>query len=99
MHKKKRAQVGGKWVWLKPAFTKIRYHDVPDQSKPSGTKRLWVKCGTQVIDRAWGDLRKAVGKGIAKTVGSVLLRNKAGQMNGVQRVCSRRRCLLNLQCS
>ena len=99
VHKKKRVRVGGKWAWLKPAFTKIRYHDVPDQSKPSGTKRLWVKCGTQVIDRAWGDLRKAVGKGIAKTVGSVLLRNKAGQMNDVQRVCLRRRCLLNLQCS
>ncbi|CAK0905113.1 unnamed protein product, partial [Prorocentrum cordatum] len=68
VHKKKRVRVGGKWAWLKPAFTKIRYRDVPDQSKPSGTKRLWVKCGTQVIDRAWGDLRKAVGKGIAKTV-------------------------------
>ncbi|CAK0883637.1 unnamed protein product [Prorocentrum cordatum] len=88
VHKKKRVQVGGKRVWLKPAFTKVRYHDVPDENKPSGTKRLWAKRGTQLIDRAWGDLRKAVGKGNAKTVGSVLLRNKAGNLNGACRVRS-----------
>ena len=78
VRKKKRVKLGGKWVWLKPAFTKIRYHNVPDQSKPRGTKRLWVKCGTQVIDRAWGELRRAVGKGKVKEVNSAFLRNKVG---------------------
>ncbi|CAK0868636.1 unnamed protein product, partial [Prorocentrum cordatum] len=37
--KKKRARLGGKWARAKPAFTKVRHRNVPDQKKPRGAKR------------------------------------------------------------
>ena len=67
-----------------PAFTKVRYHSVPDQSHPRGMKRLWVKCGAQVIDRAWCELRRAVGKGKVKEVNSVFSATRWAGKNGVQ---------------
>ena len=46
-HGKKRVKVGGKWVWKKPVYTKLRLHKLPDGRK------VRVKAGTQIIDRAW----------------------------------------------
>ena len=45
----------GKAVWLKPRHVGLVKHTLP-----SGRK-LRVKSGTQVIDRAWGFLKKLVG--------------------------------------
>ncbi|CAK0864051.1 unnamed protein product, partial [Prorocentrum cordatum] len=79
VHKKKRVKLGRTWARVKPAFTKVRYHNVPDKSKPRGTQRLWVKRGTRLINRARGELRRAVGKGKAKEVNSISLRNKVSK--------------------
>ncbi|CAK0908582.1 unnamed protein product [Prorocentrum cordatum] len=65
VHAKKRVMVTGKW---------ITHHDVPDDSKPNKTKRVWVKAGTQIIDRIWGELRKHLGN--KKTVNTKALTNK-----------------------
>ncbi|CAK0894549.1 unnamed protein product [Prorocentrum cordatum] len=66
VHAKKRVMVKGKWVWIKPKFTKITHHDVPDDSKPNKTKRI--------IDRIWGELRKHLGN--KKTANTKALTNK-----------------------
>ena len=46
-HSKKRVKVGRKWVWKKPTYTKLVTHVLPDTKK-----KLRVKTGTQIIDRA-----------------------------------------------
>ncbi|CAK0803289.1 unnamed protein product [Prorocentrum cordatum] len=74
VHKKKKAKVKGKWVWLKPSYSKKRYHDVPDPLKAGAKKRIWVKTGTQIIDGVWRELRRFVGKN--KAVGSAHLMQK-----------------------
>ena len=51
VHKKKRVVVGGKQKWVKPHYTKVRYHNIKEEG--SRPRKLWVKCGTQIIDRAW----------------------------------------------
>ncbi|CAE7247381.1 unnamed protein product [Symbiodinium natans] len=47
VHKKTRVKRGGKWMWLKPTYVKISTHKLPDGRK------LKVKAGAQIIDRAW----------------------------------------------
>ena len=74
VHQKKRKLVNGKWVWLKPSYSRKRYHDVPDPLKAGAKKRIWVKTGTQIIDGIWRELRRFVGKN--KAVGSALVKQK-----------------------
>ncbi len=47
VHKKKKAVRKGKTVWLRPKFVEMKTHKLPDG------RRITVKTGTQVIDRAW----------------------------------------------
>ncbi|CAK0883861.1 unnamed protein product [Prorocentrum cordatum] len=74
VHMKKRVKVNGKYAWVKPAFTKVRYHDIADNGCSNKKKRIWVKCGTQIIDRAWGGLRRHLGPN--RKVNSRALANK-----------------------
>ena len=69
-------KINGKFKWIKPLFSKVRYHDVPrlDADGNMKTTRVWVKSGTQIIDRCWRELRKHVGN--YKVVGSKNLRDK-----------------------
>lgn len=55
VHQKKRVKVRGRWVWRNPTYVRIVRHQLP-----SG-KRIVVKAGTQVIDRAWKFLRREIG--------------------------------------
>jgi len=55
VHSKKRVKRGGKWVWLKPKFSKRVTHTLPNGSK------LVVKAGTQIIDRAWQFIKRHIG--------------------------------------
>jgi len=50
VHQKKKI----KGVWVKPCFVKMVRHTLPDKQK------LWVKGGTQIIDRAWQFLRRHI---------------------------------------
>ncbi|CAK0880360.1 unnamed protein product [Prorocentrum cordatum] len=52
----------------------VHYHNVPDDDQPHKTKRIWVKAGTQIIDRVWGELRKHLGT--RKPVNTKMLTNK-----------------------
>ena len=54
-HCKKRKKIGGKWVWLKPIYSKVVTHKLPDGSTIS------VKAGTQIIDRAWRFIKTLIG--------------------------------------
>ena len=47
---------------------------VPDDDQPHKTRRIWVKAGTQIIDRVWGELRKHLGT--RKPVNTKMLTNK-----------------------
>ena len=54
VHKRKKVQVRGKTMWIKPHYTKVCSHKLPDG------KVLKVKAGTQIVDRFWGHLRSYV---------------------------------------
>jgi hypothetical protein len=69
VHQKKRRVINGKAVWLKPAFTKVTVHSLPDST------RLAVKAGTQVIDRFWRSLRSHL-EGVSSRVNSRTLHMK-----------------------
>ena len=69
VHKKKRVIIKGKAKWIKPHYTKIYKHKLPDG------KHVVVKAGTQIIDRFWGLLRQSL-KHICRKPGSVLLQRK-----------------------
>jgi hypothetical protein len=59
VHSRKRMVINGRSIWVKPKFSKVRWHNIAPYGAPK--KKLWVKCGTQIIDRAWGMLRKHKG--------------------------------------
>lgn len=61
--------VEGKATWVKPRYTKIWTHILPNGRK------LKVKAGTQIIDRFWGHLRTYL-KHAARKVGSSTLTRK-----------------------
>lgn len=69
VHKKKKVIVRGKAVWVKPSYTKIWTHKLPNG------KKLTVKAGTQIIDRFWGHLRSYL-KHAPRQVGSSALARK-----------------------
>ncbi|CAK0890777.1 unnamed protein product [Prorocentrum cordatum] len=54
VHCKKRKKIGRKWVWLKPVYSKVVTHKLPDGSK------IRVRAGAQIIDRAWGRIAASV---------------------------------------
>ena len=68
IHKAKKAQVNGKTVWIQPKYSKIVCHEI------DGGK-LYVKTGTQVIDRFWRHLREHLGS-MQKKPGSARLRSR-----------------------
>lgn len=76
VHQKKRVKMNGKTVWAKPHYTKVCKHKLPDG------KLLYVKAGTQVIDRFWGTLRSGL-KFIRRKPGSVLLERKIRSLQWV----------------
>ena len=47
VHKKRRVQVGKKWVWQQPTYVKIKKVTLP------GGRKVTVKIGTQIVDRGW----------------------------------------------
>ena len=51
VHKKKKVTVKGKTAWVKPHYTRICSHALPDGQT---TK---VVAGTQIIDRFWQHVR------------------------------------------
>ena len=51
VHKKKLIIKNGVRTWLKPKFTQVVRHMTPDGAK------MYVKSGTQIIDRFWSHLR------------------------------------------
>ena len=53
VHKKKRVKTkAGKYIWIRPWYTKVSRHDVP------GGRQVTCRAGTQIIDRFWKHLRK-----------------------------------------
>ena len=70
-HCKKRIRVKGKWIWKQPTYVKIAIH-----KDPCTGKKLKVKGGTQIIDRAWRYLKDRIKLNQQCTVGSPLLRTK-----------------------
>eukprot|EP00959_Pyramimonas_sp_CCMP1952_P299416 6262604-Pyramimonas_sp.AAC.1 len=48
----KGVKVNGKFAWIKPLFSKVRFRDAPTASSDGTAKRtrFWVKSGTQIID-------------------------------------------------
>lgn len=70
VHMKKKMKVNGVWVWIKPAFTKVVEHILPDTKK-----KLRAKAGTQVIDRLWRHVRSFL-EGRTALVGSKTLRQR-----------------------
>ena len=74
IHKKKRIEVNGDSVWIKPKYTRIVKHRLP------GGEEVMVQAGTQVIDRFWRFLREKL-QGRSSAVGSdtLLRRIRAAQ--------------------
>ena len=70
VHKKKQVVANGKTTWIKPKFTKVVTHILPDG------KKLRVKAGAQVIDRFWRHVRSHLVGRTAFKVGSVQLRRR-----------------------
>ena len=54
LHQKKKVLRGGKMVWKPPTFVRLAKHQLPDG------RRITVKAGTQVIDRAWRFMKERV---------------------------------------
>ncbi|CAE7846346.1 unnamed protein product [Symbiodinium sp. KB8] len=67
VHKKRRVWVGGRWVWEPPTYVKIKKVILPNQ------KRLTVKVGTQVVDRAWRFVKSRLTLNQNSKVGSTTL--------------------------
>ena len=67
VHKKTKAEVRGKTVWLKPKYVELKTHRLP-----SG-KTLKVKTGTQFIDRAWRFIKDRLGMIAAKPNSRLLM--------------------------
>ena len=69
VHKKKWLLVNGKQTWVRPHYTKLCTHTLPNG------KKIRVKAGAHVIDRFWGHVRAYL-KHAARRVGSCTLRRK-----------------------
>ena len=69
VRKKKKVTVKGKTAWVKPHYTRICSHTLPDGDT------VKVVVGTQIIDRFWQDVRTYL-KTAQRKVGSVVLNRK-----------------------
>ena len=82
VHMKKRKLVKGKdgkvkkdrngkamYQWIKPRYTRVVRHEL------SPGKSLYVKAGTQIIDRAWSHMRTYL-RGHSSKVGSQALQRR-----------------------
>ena len=69
IHKKKRVIENGVAKWIKPKYSKIVCHEVDNRQK------LYVKTGTQIIDRFWGHLRAHLGR-MKRQTGSQTLQSR-----------------------
>ena len=54
-HCKKRVKVAGKFVWKAPVYVRLAVHKCPKTGK-----KVQVKAGTQIIDRAWRFLKERI---------------------------------------
>ena len=70
VHKKRRVSVGGGWVWEQPTYVKMKKVILPNQ------KRLTVKVGTQVVDRAWKFIKSRLTLNQNSKVGSTAIVSK-----------------------
>ena len=70
VHQKKLVVLGGVQTWLKPKYSVIKTHTLPD-----GTV-LRVKTGSQIIDRFWNHLRSFMKSRSRATPGSHALRRR-----------------------
>ena len=68
VHQKKHVKVKGKYVWQSPSLVKLTTHKLPCG------KKIRVKAGTQVIDRAWKFIKERLRLNQFTKVGSSLLR-------------------------
>ena len=68
IHKKKKILQGGKYIWVKPHYTKVYKHKLPCG------KSVQVKSGTQIIDRFWQHLRAYLKYASRKVASPVLIR-------------------------
>ena len=66
IHKKKKVVVNGVAKWVNPKYSKIIIHEIENKQK------LYVKSGTQIIDRFWSHLRTHLGR-MKRTTGSKTL--------------------------
>ena len=69
IHKKKKVMVKGKMTWVNPKYSMIHKHTTPEGDA------VYVKTGTQIIDRFWGFLRQHL-QNRPKTPKSTILRNR-----------------------
>jgi len=76
VRKKKLVKIKGKATWVKPHYTKVYKHNLPDG------KQVVVKAGAQIIDRFWGLLRQSL-KFINRKPGSALLQRKIRSLQWV----------------
>ena len=70
VHKKRRVSVGGGWVWEQPTYVKLKKVILPNK------KRLTVKVGTQVVDRAWKFIKSRLTLNQNSKVGSTAIVSK-----------------------
>ncbi|CAE7795509.1 unnamed protein product [Symbiodinium sp. CCMP2592] len=71
VHCKKRVKINGKYQWTSPKYVTMVTHKVPGSNK-----KLKVKSGTQIIDRAWRFLKDRIAINQNVKAGSSLLRAK-----------------------
>jgi hypothetical protein len=71
VHCKKRVKVKGVWKWQLPKYVRLVSHCIPGSKK-----KMTVKAGTQVIDRAWRFLKDRIVLNEHTKVGTARLRAK-----------------------
>ena len=71
VHQKKKVKVKGVWKWQLPKYVRLVSHSIPGSKK-----KMTVKAGTQVIDRAWRFLKERIVLNQRCKVGTARLRAK-----------------------
>ena len=71
VHRKKKVKVKGVWKWQLPKYVRLVSHSIPGSKK-----KMTVKAGTQVIDRAWRFLKERIVLNQRCKVGTARLRAK-----------------------
>ena len=71
VHQRKKVKVKGVWKWQLPKYVRLVSHSIPGSKK-----KMTVKAGTQVIDRAWRFLKERIVLNQSCKVGTARLRAK-----------------------